>query len=305
LVAGDCLVFAGAVSSIVDLQRMRGLIPASGDEESSRVLSADHRLVEAVVSSSSPLVGNSVRDSNFRTVYDAAVIAVHRNAERVPGKIGEIVLRPGDTLLLQCASGFLRAHGNSPDFFLVSELADTQPRRHDRAWVALSILVVMICVAGPGFLPISIASFVAAGAIVIGAGLGVATAMEKTGAASTVAHLLVGFAGSLGPLAALAVVYLVGLMLAEMLHHNAAVALMFPIAVAAASELGVDPRGFVMAVAISGACAFASPVTYQTHLMVYGPGGYRFSDFVRVGLPLDFLCAAIAIAIIPVVWPLR
>ena len=129
--------------------------------------------------------------------------------------------------------------------------------------------------------------------------------MEKTGAASSVAHLVVGSAGSMGPLAALAVVYLVGLVMAEMLHHNAAVALMFPIAVATANELGVDPRAFVMAVAVSGACAFASPVTYQTHLMVYGPGGYRFSDFVRVGLPLDLLCAVIAIAIIPLFWPLQ
>ena len=103
--------------------------------------------------------------------------------------------------------------------------------------------------------------------------------------------------------AALALVYLVCLVMAELLHHNAAVAIMFPIAVSTASQLGVDPRGFVMAVAAASCCAFASPVTYQTHLIVYGPGGYRFTDFVRVGLPLDLICAAVATAAIPWIWP--
>jgi di/tricarboxylate transporter len=90
--------------------------------------------------------------------------------------------------------------------------------------------------------------------------------------------------------------------LAEMLHHAAAVAIMFPIAVAAAANVGADPRPFVMAVAVAGCCAFASPVTYQTHLIVYGPGGYRFGDFVRAGLPLDVLCGVIGVLLIPVIW---
>ena len=100
------------------------------------------------------------------------------------------------------------------------------------------------------------------------------------------------------------VVYLVTLLMAETLHHNAAVALMFPIAVAAATQQGVDPRPFVMAVAFGGCLAFASPVTYQTHLIVYGPGGYRFSDFVKVGIPLDLVSAAVALVLIPIFWPL-
>jgi di/tricarboxylate transporter len=140
--------------------------------------------------------------------------------------------------------------------------------------------------------------------IVIGAGLGIAVAMEKTGAALAIAQLITNSVGAVSPIATLAVVYLVTLLMAEMLHHNAAVALMFPVAVAAAGQQGLDPRPFVMAVAIAGCLAFASPVTYQTHLIVYGPGGYRFSDFVRVGIPLDIACAALAIALIPLIWPL-
>jgi di/tricarboxylate transporter len=322
--AGDRLVFAGVVSTIVELQRIRGLVPET-DEETPAPVRSQQRLIEAVVSPSSPLVAQSIRDANFRTVYDAAVIGVHRNGQRVPGQIGRIQLEPGDTLLLQGAAGFLRAHRNSPDFYLVSEIGESEAPRYDRAWIAVAVLVAMVLTASLGLYPISVAAFMAAGLlvitrcidgrtarrsvdwpilIVIGAGLGMATAMEKTGAAAAVAGLLSAAAGDAGPTAAIAMVYLATLVLAEMLHHNAAVAIMFPIAVATATQVGADPRPFIMAVAVAGCCAFASPVTYQTHLIVYGPGGYRFTDFVKVGLPLDLVCAALAVALIPVFWPL-
>ncbi len=320
---GDVLVFAGVVSTIVELQRIRGLVPIS-EEDVPAHRSPDERLIEAVISASSPLIDQSIRDANFRTVYDAAVIAVHRNAQRVPGKIGEIVLEAGDTLLLQTAPGFIRAHRNSPDFYLVSELPDSEAPRHDRAWIAIAILLAMVVAAGTGVYPISIAAFLAAGMliatrcingriarssvnwsilVVIGAGLGIAGAMEKSGAAAAVADTIVLASGGLGPMATLAVIYFSTLLLAELLHHNAAVALTFPIAVATATQLGVDTRPFVMAVILGGCCAFASPVTYQTHLIVYGPGGYRFADFVKVGLPLDAICAVVALTMIPRVWP--
>ena len=325
--ASDRLVFAGVVETIVDLQRIRGLVPApdEDDDGTEQAVQKNHRLVEAVVSASSPLVNQSIRDSNFRTVYDAAVIAVHRNGERVLGKIGEIVLRPGDTLLMQSAPGFMRAHANSADFYLVSELSGGAKPHYERAWLALSVLVVMVVSVSVGLLPISIASFIAVGflivtrclrgqqarqsvdwsiLVVIGAGLGIAGALEKTGAASLVAGLLVSLGGDFGAPVALALVYLTCLMMAEMLHHNAAVAIMFPIAVAAANQVGADPRSFVMAVAVASCCAFASPFTYQTHLIVYGPGGYRFTDFLRVGVPLDLICAVVALVFIPLIWPL-
>ena len=322
LAAGDQLVFAGVVATIIDLQRIRGLVPAPESDQPT-VFDPDHRLAEAVVSSSSPLVGTSIRDANFRTVYDAAVIAVHRNAERLGGKIGEIVLRPGDTLLLQCAAGFMRAHRNSPDFYLVNELEGSTRPRHERAWLAISLLLLMVIAVATGLVTIAVGALVTAGALVatrcltgpqarasvnwsilviIGAGLGIATAMEKTGAANSIANLVVSAVGDAGPVAALLVVYILCLVLAEMLHHAAAVAILFPIAVATAAQVGADPRGFVVAVAVAGTCAFASPVTYQTHLIVYGPGGYRFTDFVRVGLPLDIIVGAVAMSVIPWVW---
>ena len=323
---GDILLFAGVVSTIVDLQRIRGLVPIA-EEEAGIAFSERRTLVEAVVSSSSPLVGSTVKATNFRTVYDAAVIAVHRNGERVGGKIGEIVMRAGDTLLMQTAPGFLRAHRNSPDFYLVSDLGDGDKPRYDRAWLAIATLFALVASVSIFSVPISLAACVAAGflmlsgcvsrseagrsvqlsiLLVIAAGLAVAHAMTKTGAADWVAGqlvLLAGVGSDATPWAALAVIYVVCLLMAETLQHNAAAAIMFPIAVATAHQVGADPRGFVMAVASASCCAFASPVAYQTHLIVYGPGGYRFTDFVKAGWPLDVLVDTIAIALIPQIWP--
>jgi di/tricarboxylate transporter len=242
----------------------------------------------------------------------------------VAGKIGEIVLRPGDTLLMQSAPDFALSQRNNTDFYLISELPGSEPPRHDRAWAALGILAAMVVLVASGLVPISIAAFVAVGAllltrcisgtqarrsihwpilIVIASGLGLAAAMQKTGAAAMLANLLVSSVRDLGPMGALAALYLVCMLLAETLQHNAAVAIMFPIGVAAAEQLGVDARPFVVATAVGSACAFASPVSYQTHLIVYGAGGYRFSDFVRVGLPLNAICAVVALLVIPRIWP--
>jgi di/tricarboxylate transporter len=322
VVADDRLVFAGAVSTIVDLQRIRGLVPVAEDEASWRP-DPRHPLVEAVLSRSSPLTNRTLRDADFRAEYDAAVIAVHRNGERVSGKIGDIVMRAGDTLLIQGTPQFLRARRNSPDFYLVSEVPESTPPRHDRAWLAAGVFLSMVVLAATGVLPIALGAFVAGGIlvatrcisatsarrsvqlhvlVVIGAGLGVASAMEKTGAGAAIAGLVVDNARSLGPLAILVAIYVVTNVMSELLHHNASVAIMFPIAVAAAHQIGVDPRPFAIAVAIGASCAFVSPVSYQTHLMVYGPGGYRYTDFVRVGVPLNLLCAIVAVTLIPRFW---
>jgi di/tricarboxylate transporter len=319
--ADDRLVFAGVVSTIVDLQRIRGLVP---DTEDAGLAAPAGRLIEAVVSSSSPLVRGTIRAANFRTIYDAAVVAVHRNGERIPGKIGEITLRAGDTLLLQTGADFVAAHRNSPDFYLISEVDGEQEPHYEKAWIAVSIMVAMVVVAATGILPISIAAPLAAGAligtrcisgnvarqavdvpvlVVIGAGLGIAFAMHKTGAAQAIAGVLVAAVGDMGPMATLIAVYTVTVLLAETLHHNAAVAIMFPIAVASAEQVGVDSRGFLMAITVGANLAFANPVTYQTHLIVYGPGGYRFMDFVKVGLPLDIVCGIATLAVVPRIWP--
>jgi di/tricarboxylate transporter len=226
---------------------------------------------------------------------------------------------------MQCAPEFMRLHYNSRDFYLASELPGANTPDFERARIALGILVIMVLVVAVGGIHISIAAFVTVAALIgtrcisatkarqsvdwtvlitIGAGLGIANAMTQSGAASFVAHGLVTAVGDFGPFASLLVIYALCLLMAETLHHNAAVAIMFPIALATSAQLGVDSRPFVMTVAIASACAFASPVSYQTHLIVYGAGGYRFREFMRVGIPLDLICAAVALAAISWFWPL-
>lgn len=323
ILGGDHLVFAGMVSTIVDLQRIRGLVPIDDEELPARG-SYEHRLTEAVISRSSPLINRTLKSAGFRSTYDAAVIAVHRNGERVHGKLGQIILNAGDTLVLQASANFAERHRNSQDFYLVSEIPESHSPRHDRAWLAIAVFALMVTLAATGVIPIAIGAFVAGGIliaarcitgpmarasiqmhvlVVIAAGLGIAAAIEKTGVATAIANVLVSRSEAFGPLAILATIYLVTMLMSELLHHNASVALMFPVAIAAAHQAGVDPRSFVIGVALGAQSAFASPVAYQTHLLVYGPGGYRFTDFMRVGIPLNLICATIALFVIPKVWP--
>ena len=320
----DRLVFVGVVESVVDLQKQRGLVPATGQVGKLTASRLNRLHVEAVVSDTSPNVGRSVRAGRFRNRYDAAVIAVCRNGERLSGKIGDIVLRPGDTLLLQAHPEFVVRHRNNRDFLLVSAIEGSRPLRHDRAWIAIAILAAMIVAAS--LLPISVfgAAVLAAGAMgltgclsaeqarrsfelpvliaIVGA-LMVGRTIEQTGLASAVAVTLIQPSKVLGAWGTLAGVYLMTMLFTELVTNNAAAALAFPVAKAAAAGLGVSLLPFVIVVAIAASCGFATPLGYQTHLMVYGPGGYRFSDFVRMGVPLDVLCMVIAVALTPMVYP--
>ena len=325
--ADDRLMFVGIVNSVIDLQRIRGLVPATNQVFKLGGPRHSRCLVEAVVSPASPLVGKGIREGRFRSRYDAAVIAVHRNGERIRSKIGDIVLQPGDTLLLEAHPRFLKAHRNNRDFLLMSALDDSSPRRHERTWVALAILGGMVALAGfesvTGLSLFNLA-LIAAGLMIatrccsleqarrsvdwslllsIGAALALGRAMETTGLAGVIADGMLGTLETAGPWLVLAQVYLLALVFTELVTNNAAAVLAFPIAHAAASGLGVSFMPFALAVAIGASAGFATPIAYQTHMMVYGPGGYRFSDFVRVGLPLDVLVGAVAVGLLPLMFP--
>jgi di/tricarboxylate transporter len=321
--AQDRLVFVGIVDSVVDLQKMRGLKPAT-DQVFKLTSPRSHRcLVEAVVSNSCPVVGMTIRESQFRSVYQAVVIALARSGERVRKKLGDVVLQPGDTLLLETHPNFLEQHRNSRDFFLVSRVEDSAPARHERAWVAGAILVGLVVVVSLGWLPLVIGSMLAAGLmiltrccsgaearrsldtkvlLVIAASLGIGRAVESSGLAETVAHHLLALAGS-GPWVALAVVYGITMLFTELMSHHASIVLVFPIALETTKALGVSILPFAMAILIAASCIFASPLGSQPNLMVYGPGGYRFSDYLRLGGPLNLLMWVFAVLIIPFIWP--
>jgi di/tricarboxylate transporter len=325
--AEDRLVFVGVVDSVVDIQRIRGLVPATDQVFKLEAPRHNRCLVEAVVSEASPLVGRSIRDGRFRTRYGAVVIAVHRNGQRINRKVGDIVLRPGDALLLETHPFFVSTYRNNPEFFLVSGVEDSNPRRHDRAGVAVAILLAMVGAAA--LEPISrlslfTAALLAASAMLltgcvstqrarrslawdtlaaIGASLVVGRTIETSGLAGGVSGGLVQLFNPYGAWAVLAAVYFLTLVATEFITNNAAAAMMVPIALGTSAELGVNPLPFAVVVAIAASSGFATPLGYQTHLLVYGAGGYRFSDFVRLGIPLDVLVMVITLLITPLLFP--
>jgi di/tricarboxylate transporter len=313
------------VESVVDLQRIRGLVPATNQIFKLDAERTNRSLVEAVVSESCPVTGQTIREGQFRTRYNAAVIAVARNGERIRRKIGDIVLQAGDTLLLEARASFAGQHRNSRDFFLVSQVEDSTPLRHERAWLSLLILAAMVGAVTAGLVSILNASMLAAGAmitsasaalrsiewqvlLVIAAAFGIGQAMQTSGAAEGVTSWLIGLTGS-KPHLILAILCGVTMLFTNVMHANAAAVLMFPIAVSAAARLSSDlgtpisSLPFAFAIMMGAAASYATPIGYQTNLMVMGPGGYRFLDYVKVGLPLSLLVWLTAVLLIPRIWP--
>jgi di/tricarboxylate transporter len=322
---GDVLVFVGNVKSVADLQRIKGLEPVTSDEVR-KGLVPRHRakLIEAVVSSSSPMLGISIREGEFRSRYGAVVIAAHRSGERIAGKLGDIRLRAGDTLLLEAPGEFVSAHADSKDFYLVSELEGASATAHHLAWAALAVLAGLIlgmtifaahtmtvalvaalamillrCCTGPqARAAIDWQVFV-----VIGASFGLGAAMERSGLAELIARLVLGVAQPMGLYAVLAALFLITAGFTNVVTNNAAAVLMFPIALEAwRAGPGWPFLPFAAVIAISASAGFATPIGYQTNLMVMGPGGYKPSDFLRFGLPLVLLAGLVCVALSPLVF---
>ncbi|EAR20225.1 SLC13 family permease [Nitrococcus mobilis] len=320
---GDRLVFVGIVESVVDLHRMRGIQPATNQVFRLREPRSERVMVEAVVSNECPIVGKSIREGRFRAEYDAAVIAVARGGRHLKGKIGEIVLLAGDTLLLETHPSFVQRQRNARDFFLVSRVENSTPRRHEKAGIAVAILVGMVGLAASGVLSMLNAALLAGGCmvvtgcvtgaevkrsidwsvlLVIGAALGVGQALNNSGAAETLAGGLIQLAGG-HPWLVLLAVFVVTSLFTETITNNAAAVLVFPIAMSAAATLGVSFTPFIVAIMIAASASFSTPLGYQTNMMVYGPGGYRALDYLRFGLPLNFLMMATTVGLAPLVWP--
>lgn len=320
--ARDLLCFVGRVDMVVDLQRTRGLA-STERRQITHFDTSRHTFFEAVLGTASPLVGQTIKEAEFRSRYQAAVVAIHRSGERVRAKLGDVRLKVGDTLLLLADSGFRNRWRDRNDFLLVSELGGTPPGLTKKAWLVGLVALAIVGVAGSGLLPIlqaalaGVALLLFAGVltagearnavdldviIVIAASFAFGVAIEKTGLAREVAHLISGAFGRFGPYFVLLGVVLATVALTELVTNNAAAALMFPIGIAAARELQVDPRSVAIAVAVAASCSFLTPIGYQTNTMVYGPGGYRFGDYARLGLPLTMAMVAAIVVLVPLIY---
>lgn len=322
---GDRLRITTVLSGVMEMKDQHGL-RFQGDEQLGleTVGMQKARIMESVIGPNSELMGKTIRQVNFRQRFGILILAVHRQGKNLRENFENVELDFGDTILLEgteTAIEKLRADRN----FLLLAPAVSKPRRHRRRWLAIALVLAVVVCAVIKLLSISALALMAAVLMVmtgcvsvddayksvgwkvvmliIGT-LALGTALEKTNGASLVAHELIRGLGKLGPVAVVSVVFALTSVLTTFLSNNAVAVLLTPIVVNAAGELGVDPRPFVIAVAFGASASFASPVGYQTNTLVYGAGGYRFSDFVKVGLPLNILFWILATWLIPIVWPL-
>ncbi len=322
---GDQIVFIGAPACARELQRINGLIPAHGGAHK---LQLDHHqrcLVEVVLGEEFPGLNKTVKETEFRSLYHAAILSISRRGRRLSGKVGDITLRIGDTLLLETSETFVEQYQYRRDFMLVSPLGDSTPPNFSKAPLATGILVAMVLVNVVGLMSVLEVAFLAAGLllvtgcvtvnrarmnvsvnlpvlIVIGAAFALGTALEASGAAAWIVEMLLS-GGIENPWLALLLIYLVTSLFTEVITNNAAAVLLFPIATGVAEQLGVSPMPFIIAVMFAASASFLTPLGYQTNLMVMGPGGYRFTDYLRIGVPMSIVSTVVTVALIPLVWP--
>ncbi len=321
---GDRLVFAGDTEAISLLLRINGIAPSPDSGQHTLSMQRPERcLVEAVVSPHCEAVGSAIRDARFRDRYGAAVLAVARNGERVKGNLGSIILEAGDTLLLEARPAFVSRQRFNKDFLLINDL-HTETPRHERAFLAWGILIALVAAAGSGLTSMLNAALIGAGLMIvtgccsvnqaersldltviltIAASFSLGTALQKTGVADFLADNIIDLSGGRGWLL-LILTYLTVSLLTEIITNNAAAILMLPVVLEITEKSALNNEPFVFAIMIAASASFATPLGYQTNLMVYGPGGYRFTDFLKVGVPMNLFVAAVTLLVLLAGWPL-
>lgn len=314
---GDILLFAGDTQTIVDM-----IDDNSGLQLAQVGMFAKKphtEVIEIVISHNSTLISKTVKESNFRGKYDAAIIAIHRNGEKISGKIGEVRLKAGDVLLLLVGDDFNNLSSETLDFYLISKIKDFRKLETYKVVTLLAgtagavllhalgilnlflgltvllIIVMLMKVASPKDLHKSLDFNLA---LIIALSLALGTAMVKTGVAHMIAEYFVKAFMPMGDLGLLAGIFIITNLLASYITNKAAVALIFPISLTIAYDLSLNPIPFVLIVAFAAAANFITPIGYQTNLMVYGPGGYNFKDFFRIGFPLTILYMIATVSIL-------
>ena len=325
--AGDRIVLRTPVSEVLTLKEA-GSIAIGASASDARpafepIQTSETVIMEGVIGPQSRLTGRSLNGLGLARLYGVYVLAIHRRGENVTNT-DDIRFDVGDTVLLE---GPARGMRQLFDDGILNNLTETTERamRRGKAPIAIVALVSVMGLAALGVLPISALALIAATSVValgcldhqeayrairwdilmlIFGMLALGTAMEKTGAASLLVGHLAGLTGGMGPLAVLAVLYLVTSFLTEIMSNNAAAILLTPIAIGLGSQLGIDPRPFVVAVMFAASASFATPIGYQTNTLVYSAGGYKFSDFLKIGVPLNLVMFAASMIVIPMFWPL-
>ena len=326
--AGDVLLLKGPPGSINALLDRDGItLPSElgallADEGRGKTMT----MVELVINPNSPLIGRTIARSGFsRRHGNAAAIAVLRRDEHLRERVSEIRLRLGDTLLVVCEEPVIEKLRTSNEFILLEGI-ERQIVRHDKAPVALGIMALVVSLAALEVLPIvilavtGVALMVLTGClsmrmaydaidmsvvILIAGMLALGRALDKTGVISETSGWIVDSLQEMGPLSVMAGIYLLSTVLTSLVSNNAVAVLMTPVAIETAIAMGYQPEPFVFATLFGASASFSTPMSYQTNLFVYTPGGYRFTDYLRLGVPLNALLFVVAMWVIPLYWPFR
>lgn len=326
LEANDRLVVRSQMADVMGLRESERLVFGAREEHQVEPIeSVEATVMEGVVGPQSRLIGYKISDLNFRRMFDVYILAIYRQGTELRENFDNIELQSGDTLLLEGPAPGLRRLFDRRLMVNLTQPSE-RPFRRDKAPIAVGAIAVVMALATFNVLPIE-ALAIAAATLVIATGcltaeeaytaiewrvlmlifgmLGLGLALENTGAAELIVRASTTLVEGLGPVAVLALVYVLTSALTEIVSNNATAVLLTPIAIGLAQELGVDPRPFAMAVLFAASASFATPIGYQTNTFVYGVGGYKFSDFVKIGLPMNVINAVVAILVIPIFWPLK
>lgn len=333
ILEGDDLILAGKSEDVGFLMQQSGIALKCLDETDQRFMNQNLKLVEVVIAPRFPGIQKTIEEFDFRGHYNAVVMAVHRNGERITTDMQSVELKSGDNLMLLTTDDFTRYWGESRAFYMSSEIGDMDSSKDKRKrWLAVIITLLMVVGATiggqlPSYGKVQLDMFFfAAIAMVLMAALkifsakkytkpvnwdvlitvacafGISRALQNSGAADVIAHTTINISKTMGPIGVLAAIYIITNIFTEIITNNAAAALSFPIALSAATQLGVDPRPFFIAIAIAASASFSTPIGYQTNLIVQSIGNYKFGDYWKIGLPLNILAFIVSMIVIPIFW---
>ena len=323
LEAGDILLTHGDPNTLIKLRHSQGVTIKAMDVQDQTLEDENIVLVEAFISPTSQLVESTLKEVNFRHTFKANTLAIRSHGRTIRQRIGSFRFEYGDSLLILTTREQLSELRQSPDFLVMEEVR-LSFLRTDKVSYALGSFAAVILLAGFGVLSIVEAALVGTGAMILTGCLRLrdlynhlswqtivmlacliplGTAMANTGLATLIASQLVEQLGDLGPTVVLSGIYLLTSLLTSMMSNHATAVLMVPVTLSVAYQLQVDPKPFVMAILFGASASFMTPMGYQTNLFVFGPGGYKFSDFLKVGGPLNLLFWILASFLIPYLWP--
>ena len=324
----DILFVRGSLENFLRMKEVEKVTMLTDEKlTQDELIHDDNTLVECLITNQTDLVGKSLMEINFRRRFGSFILAIRREGEILRKKIAHVVLQAFDTLLIYGPIEKIKELSDSGDFIVLGEIEATL-QKHKYWWVSVAVIFGAVILAALGIVPILKGALIGAifllvirvitaneayqsinwqVIVLIAALIPLGIVIQKSGTAFWIGTVLNDIANAFNPLIRptimLSLVYLVTIILTEMTSNAATAIIMTPIAISAAQQMGLDPRTFVFAVCFAASASFITPIGYQTNLMVYGPGGYKFTDYVRVGLPLAIVLWCMATWLIPILWP--